>query len=138
MIPFKILRGDSSRISTSVTPFHEGYAYFTPDDGKFYIDSVVDGANKRICINPGSGSTSVSATLRANGWVSGTQTLTVAGVKPDTNGVMGVSQSITAVQMEAAKAAELYVCAQAAGSVTVAVSGDTPDCDIPVVIILLG
>ena len=33
MALFKILRGDSSRISPDVTPFHDGYAYFTQDDG---------------------------------------------------------------------------------------------------------
>ena len=41
MALFKILKGDSSRISTDVTPFHDGYAYFTPDDGGFYIDSEI-------------------------------------------------------------------------------------------------
>ncbi len=49
---FKILRGDSSRISTSVTPFHDGYAYLTPDDGGFYIDAISGGVEKRIHINP--------------------------------------------------------------------------------------
>lgn len=48
---FKILRGDSSRISTSTTPFHDGYAYFTPDDGGFYIDATSGNSNKRIRIN---------------------------------------------------------------------------------------
>jgi hypothetical protein len=45
---FKILKGDSSRISTDKTSFHEGYAYFTPDDGGLYIDATVDGTNKRV------------------------------------------------------------------------------------------
>lgn len=44
---FRILKGDSSRISTDVTPFHDGYAYFTPDDGGFYIDAEVGGAQVR-------------------------------------------------------------------------------------------
>lgn len=48
---FKILRGDSSRISTTVTPFHDGYAYFTPDDGKLYIDAQVGSEQKRICVS---------------------------------------------------------------------------------------
>ena len=33
MALLKALRGDSSRISTSNTPFHDGYAYLTTDDG---------------------------------------------------------------------------------------------------------
>lgn len=140
MALFKILRGNSSRISTSITPFHEGYAYFTPDDGKFYIDSIVDGANKRICINPGSGASSaVNATLLKGGWRSGMQTLMVAGVTPETNGVIGVAQTISDAQMEAAKTAELYICSQDNGTITIAAFGDEPTTqDIPVVVILMG
>lgn len=48
---FKILRGASSRISTETTPFHDGYAYFTPDDGAFYIDANNGEAEERIRIN---------------------------------------------------------------------------------------
>ena len=49
---FKILRGSSSRIGLSATPFHDGYAYFTPDDGGFYIDAEDDSGNqRRIRIN---------------------------------------------------------------------------------------
>lgn len=48
---FKILKGDSSRISTDVTPFHDGWAYFTPDDDGFYIDSQDGDEQKRHRIN---------------------------------------------------------------------------------------
>lgn len=59
MALFKIFRGPSERLK-DVKPT-EGYAYFTPDDGKFYIDiktaetptvgnTSANGAN-RICIN---------------------------------------------------------------------------------------
>ncbi len=34
---FKILHGDASRISTDITPYHEGYCYVT-HDGYFYVD----------------------------------------------------------------------------------------------------
>ena len=34
---FKILYGDKSRISTDITPHHEGYCYVT-HDGYFYVD----------------------------------------------------------------------------------------------------
>lgn len=54
MAEFKILKGTSERISTDVTPFHDGYAYFTTDDSGFYIDSLDDGVQKRHRINPGS------------------------------------------------------------------------------------
>lgn len=140
MALFKILKGDSSRISTNVTPFHDGYAYFTPDDGGFYIDSEDNGEQKRHRINPvnSSGSTAVSATLLSGGWSSGEQTLQISGVTAESNGVIGLSQSVSDAEMEAAKNAELYVCGQGTGTITIAAYGETPTRDIPVVVILLG
>lgn len=137
---FKILKGDSSRISTDVTPFHDGWAYFTPDDGGFYIDSEDNGEQKRHRINPvnSSGSTAVSATLLSGGWSSGEQTLQISGVTAESNGVIGLSQSVSDAEMEAAKNAELYVCGQGTGTITIAAYGETPTRDIPVVVILLG
>lgn len=140
MALFKILKGDSSRISTDVTPFHDGYAYFTPDDGGFYIDSDDNGVQTRHRINPESSgsSTSISATLLSGGWSAGEQTLQIDGVSADSNGVIGLSQSISDAEMEAAKSAELYVCGQGSGTITIAAYGETPTRDIPVVVILLG
>ena len=43
---FKILHGDASRISTSITPYHEGYCYVT-HDGYFYVDMN----NERVKLN---------------------------------------------------------------------------------------
>lgn len=40
MALFKILRGKSTDLDNQ--PFHDGYAYFTPDDGRFYIDVQLD------------------------------------------------------------------------------------------------
>ena len=140
MALFKILKGDSSRISTDVTPFHDGYVYFAPDDGGFYIDSEDNGEQKRHRINPvnSSGSTAVSATLLSGGWSSGEQTLQISGVTAESNGVIGLSQSVSDAEMEAAKNAELYVCGQGTGTITIAAYGETPTRDIPVVVILLG
>lgn len=140
MALFKILKGDSSRITTDVTPFHDGYAYFTPDDGGFYIDSEDNGEQKRHRINPvnSSGSTAVSATLLSGRWSSGEQTLQISGVTAESNGVIGLSQSVSDAEMEAAKNAELYVCGQGTGTITIAAYGETPTRDIPVVVILLG
>ena len=136
---FKMLKGDSSRISLDITPFHDGWCYYTTDDGKLYIDSEDGGKQKRTCINPISGGASraVSGTLTKNGWVSGRQTLPVAGLQENQNGVIGIAQEVTDSQMEAAKGAELYVCNQVDGALTVACFGDVPQFDIPVVTILL-
>lgn len=64
MALFKILKGQSANLPDVKAT--EGYAYFTPDDGKFYIDvatadkavignnkgEIVDGKEvNRICIN---------------------------------------------------------------------------------------
>lgn len=140
MALFKILKGDSSRISTDVTPFHDGYAYFTPDDGGLYIDSEDDGVQKRIRVaSTGSGnSTAVYGTLLADAWGNSQQTITVAGLEADTNGVIGVTHDITDEQLTACGNAGLYICDQGSGYLTIALNGDTPACDIPVVIILLG
>lgn len=136
---FKILKGDSSRIDTSVTPFHDGYAYFTPDDGGFYIDSEYNGVQSRIRVNPvnGSASTAITATLFADAWSSSQQSVTIEGVTADSNGFVGVTPGISDTQMEATKLAELHVCGQGANSITVAAFGDIPTCDIPIVVILV-
>lgn len=46
---FKIFKGKAVNLPTDM---HDGYAYFTTDDGKFYIDALVDGILKRTLINP--------------------------------------------------------------------------------------
>ena len=68
MALLKALRGDSSRISTSNTPFHDGYAYLTTDDGGFYIDATTAKGNERIPVS---------------GWSSNAQTVSVPGVLAD-------------------------------------------------------
>lgn len=44
MALFKILRGNygASGAGLAAQPFHDGYAYFTPDTGCFYIDVQSD------------------------------------------------------------------------------------------------
>lgn len=81
MALFKALRGDSSRISTDTTPFHDGYAYLTTDDGGFYIDATTTNGNQRIRINPKAKVCSV--TLSASGWSNKIQTVAVNGILAD-------------------------------------------------------
>jgi len=45
MALFKVFRGTSKDLPSVI---HDGYAYLTTDDGKFYIDT----STKRILINP--------------------------------------------------------------------------------------
>lgn len=132
---FKILKGDSSRISTEKTPFNEGYAYFTPDDAGFYIDTVVNSTQKRMRINERS--KAVNATLTAAGWSDQKQVVTVAGMTAQQNGSVGLAQDATDAQIDAARKAALYVCAQTDGSLTVAAKDSVPTVDIPIVVTLL-
>lgn len=82
-------------------------------------------------------SVSITVTLSANMWASSQQVLSVNGVTAESNGFVGVAQNITDAQMVAAKLAELHVCGQGDGTITVAAFGDTPNCDIPITIILV-
>ena len=139
---FKILEGPSSRIDLETTPFHQGWAYFTPDNGGLYIDTEVDGEQQRIRVKaPSSGgggaSNAVYGTLLASAWDNSQQKLIVDGLAEDQNGVIGVTHDITDEQLQACSNGGLYICEQGEGYLTIALSGDTPPCDIPVVVILL-
>lgn len=132
---FKILKGNSSRISMDTTAFHEGYAYFTPDDGGFYIDAKVGDTNKRIRMNEKT--VSVNATLAASGWANKQQTVTVSGLTATKDGVVNLAQSATDAQKNAALEASLTVQAQANNALTIAVKGTVPTVDIPITVIML-
>lgn len=56
-IPFKIARGKSKDLPILRK---DGYAYFTTDTGKFYIDVKVEDEIKRILINPNADWASIS------------------------------------------------------------------------------
>lgn len=55
---FKILHGDASRISTDITPYHEGYCYVT-HSGEFYVDMN----NERVKLNAKDTETIMGASL---------------------------------------------------------------------------
>ena len=85
-------------------------------------------------------STSATTTLSTSWSGAGpyTQTITVSGVTASNNGVIGIAQSATAAQREAARAAQLSVTAQSENSITVTADGQKPTVEIPVTVILLG
>ena len=66
---FKILHGDASRISTDITPFHEGYCYVTYD-GSMYVDMNLGTEtapnNKRVQLNAKDALTSIEAQALIN------------------------------------------------------------------------
>ena len=82
-------------------------------------------------------SVAINTTLLASAWSAGQQTVAIEGMTADTDGVVGISQLISDAELEAVKSAELYVCGQGDGTLTIAAFGDVPTCDIPIVVILL-
>lgn len=93
---FKILKGPSSRISTDVTPFHEGYAYVTEDGGDFYVDLVMNGVETRVQINPdeipAGGKDGQLLTKTADGWAwkDAPKTVSASAVTPKMDGTAAV------------------------------------------------
>lgn len=88
----------------------------------------------------GSGGTvsrAVDAVLTVAGWVNNEQVVNIVGLTANQNGVAGLAQSVSALELEAAGNASMYVCGQTDGSITIALGGDKPTCDIPITIILL-
>lgn len=84
-------------------------------------------------------SVSVSATLTAAGWDSGskTQTISVEGLSASSNGSLRIAQSATDEQFTAWGAAQPRVTTQAAGTLTVKVAGTVPTIDIPVEVLIV-
>lgn len=66
MALYKFLKGDSKRISTDITPFHEGWIYVT-NDGYMYIDMNLgtkeEPNNQRVKLNAGDAETLFGASL---------------------------------------------------------------------------
>ena len=50
MALFQVLRGKAAKLLKK--KFHDGYVYFTPDDGAIHIDVETDGEQKRMHVNP--------------------------------------------------------------------------------------
>ena len=57
MALFKVFRGTSENLPSTI---HDGYAYLTTDDGKFYIDT----STRRILINPDTSSANKISYIR--------------------------------------------------------------------------
>ena len=100
--------------------------------GKRYNELPFDGAES---CEP---SETVNVTLLANAWVNGQQTLSVSAVMADQDGYVTLPQAFSDAQYDAVVAAEMFVTAQADGSITISCRGDTPQINIPILITLLG
>lgn len=65
------------------------------------------------------------------------QEVEIEGLTETQNGIIGAAQNLTEEQLDAIRAAGLYISEQKDGALTIASDGDTPTCDIPAVLILL-
>lgn len=65
------------------------------------------------------------------------QKITVAEIKTDTNGVVGLAETATVTQREAAASAGLFKQAQGDGTLTIAGTGDAPTVGLPISILII-
>lgn len=86
----------------------------------------------------GAKSRAVAVTLARADWSNRQQTVAVSGLGKTQNGIICLSQDVSVSEYEAASAAGLFVSAQTEGELIVGYTGDTPTCDIPATVILLG
>jgi hypothetical protein len=79
----------------------------------------------------------LTGTLEAASWSSETQTVTVQGVKADSIGVIGLLNTATTSQYEAAQDAGIKVTTVAANAITFTCE-ETPLIDIPFGVLITG
>ena len=132
---FRFFKGNSSRISTDITPFQDGCVYFTPDDGALYIDAAVGSENRRIKVGA---SRAVDLTLFASKWNNCQQTISVPEIKAEQNGLCSMKQGASNEQVEAVQNAGIYISSQKTGEITFRCAEVIPQIDIPITIVLLG
>lgn len=99
---------------------------------------VGDGSSTYSQLSFDSESTVVYCTLLSSEWSDGKQTLSVDGLTAESNGIIGIAQEATEEQLTACAGARPYISGQSDGYLTITMSGDTPDCDIPVIVIIWG
>ncbi len=110
-------------------------------EGKLYMltgsDPTVESNWKEIGADTSDGSTMLTGTLAAASWSSETQTVTVQGVKADSIGVIGLLNTATTSQYEAAQDAGIKVTTVAANAITFTCE-ETPLIDIPFGVLITG
>lgn len=83
----------------------------------------------------------VTQTLYADKWIKSdgvyTQDITIAGLTPEQNGVIDVDAEADNDVKDTVCLAGLYIKEQNSDALTIAVNGNVPACDIPVLIILI-
>ena len=82
--------------------------------------------------------TSQVVTATAAGWSSNTQTLSVTGITADTLCWVGLADTATATQRDAARKAVISPTSMGTNSITLTCDGSTPTVDLPILIYISG
>ena len=88
-------------------------------------------------VGGGSSSRDIPATLTAADWSGDdvpVQSITVAGLTADTDGVIRLDQAATAEQRAATREAVMFIAGQSANTLTIGCDAAAPTIDIPVII----
>ena len=102
-----------------------------------YVDGVTSNIQTQLN-NKSRKSATVSATLSASSWSSGSYTLSVSGVTTTSNQEILPATSITAAQLEALQAANIQDGGQSAGKIVLKAFGTVPTINIPIRVIVRG
>ena len=125
--------------------YYVGMPVFVIAESKMYVlagsDPTVATNWKELGEGSGGGGGGTAAlytgTLLASGWSNKTQTVTVSGISADDNGTIGLLNSATSAQIEAARNAVITVSTVAANAVTFACE-EVPSIDIPFGVVVGG
>lgn len=143
MALFKILRGPKNALASKYKTITDGYAYFTPDDGAFYIDVKQENketnevfAEARVRINPDV--RVIESVLSKNAWSDKKQVITIESYDPEyCHGTIGLSSAADLSEIEAATGADLYISNDFENGIEISCRGPRePQTDIPIRIIL--
>lgn len=137
MALFKILRGGVSTLDNQ--PLNDGWAYFTPEDGKFYIDVVgeVGGKNynKRVTVAGGGSAIIANRTLFANSWNDNVQTMSNEKLEGEHKAIIQLDETNELDFSVLAAAAKADINVSINGQIiTFTANGDVPTVDIPIII----
>ena len=140
MALFKILRGGVDTLKNQ--PINDGWAYFTPEDGKFYIDVVgtVGGADYgtgvRVPIAGSGGSALIlEHTLMASSWVNNTQSVSHDSLDGTYKAIVQLNESNDLDFSVMAAAAKADIKASIGEQIiTFTANGNVPTVDIPIII----
>lgn len=124
---------------TGATSLAAGAAGLVPAPTTSDTDKYLKGDGTwAVAANP---PTTLSLTAAAGSWSSATpptQTLTATGVTSSNTIIVGLADSATSVQLEAAQAGNIRCTAQSAGEITLTCYGTEPTENIPVSVVILG